>query len=144
MSIFLCLYGTCDTFKDYLMKVKNNSTYLKYKYFVTISIYQYYLFVPMPTSSVTFLTLLRITCNITQNRRTFVFIKHKHLFYFFKWTIVFALWSCTETVILTFNRLESIEVHYMDTNAGKFSSKTFISFQLKKEIHKHLGLHGGE
>ncbi len=32
-----------------------------------------------------------------------------------------ALWSCTETVILTFNRLESIEVHYMDTSHGMFS-----------------------
>ncbi len=43
-----------------------------------------------------------------------------------------ALWSCTETVILTFNRLESIEANYMDTNHGMFSSKTLISFQLMK------------
>ncbi len=40
------------------MKVKNNSTYLKYKYFVTISIYQYYLFLSMPTSSVTFFNVI--------------------------------------------------------------------------------------
>ncbi len=43
-----------------------------------------------------------------------------------------ALWSCTETVILTFNRLESIETNYMDKNPGMFSSKTLISFRLKK------------
>ncbi len=55
-----------------------------------------------------------------------------------------ALWSCTETIILTFNRLESIETNYMDKNPGMFSSKTLISFRLKKEIHKHLGWHGGE
>ncbi len=35
-----------------------------------------------------------------------------------------ALWSCTETVILTFNRLESIEANYMDTNHGMFSFST--------------------
>ncbi len=34
-----------------------------------------------------------------------------------------ALRSCTETVILTFNRLESIEVHYMEIIRGTFSSK---------------------
>ncbi len=75
--------------------------------------------------------------------------------WFFKWPIVslhktlihplvsfIALWSCTETVILTINRLESIETNYMDKNPGMFSSKTFISFRLKKEIHKHLGWHG--
>ncbi len=33
-----------------------------------------------------------------------------------------ALWSCGETVTLTFNRLESIEANYMDTNHGMFSS----------------------
>ncbi len=55
-----------------------------------------------------------------------------------------ALWRRTETVILTFNRLESIEVHYMDTNPEMFSSKTLISVWLKKEIHKHLGWHGSE
>ncbi len=56
-----------------------------------------------------------------------------------------ALWSCTETVILIFNRpLKSIETNYMDTNPGMFSTKTLISFQLKNEIHKHLGWHGGE
>ncbi len=48
------------------------------------------------------------------------------------------VWSCTETVILTFNRLESTKVHYMDTNAGMFSSKTFIYFykHQKSEIVK--------
>jgi len=40
---------------------------------------------------------------------------------------------CTETVFLTLNRLDPIEVHYMEKNAGKFSSKTLISFRLKKE-----------
>ncbi len=92
-----------------------------------------------------------------ENRRAFVFIKHIHLLIVFKWPVVsldktfihrlvsfIALWSCTKTVILTFNRLESIEVHYMDKNSGKFSSKTLIYFRLKKEIHKHLGWHGGE
>ncbi len=32
-----------------------------------------------------------------------------------------ALWSGTETIILTFNRLESIETNYMDKNPGMFS-----------------------
>ncbi len=76
---------------------------------------------------------------------------------FFKWPIVspdktlihhlvsfIAIRSCTKTVILTFNRLESIEVHYMDKNPGMFSSKTLIYFRLKKEMHKHLGWHGGQ
>jgi len=31
------------------------------------------------------------------------------------------------------NRLVPIEVHYMEKNPGMFSSKTFISFRLKKE-----------
>jgi len=35
-------------------------------------------------------------------------------------------------------------VHYMEKNPGMFSSKTLISFRLKKETHKHLGCHGGE
>ncbi len=35
-----------------------------------------------------------------------------------------VLWSCTETVILTFNCLESIEVHYMEIICRMFSSKT--------------------
>ncbi len=77
-----------------------------------------------------------------------------YIFIYIKWPIVsldktrihhlvsfIALWRCTETVILTFNHLESIEVHYMDKNPGMFSSKTLISFRLKKEIHKHLGWH---
>ncbi len=89
-----------------------------------------------------------------ENRRAFVFIKHIRLLTFFKWLIVSldktlihrlisftALWSCTETVILTFNRLESIETNYMDTTPGVFISKTLIYFRLRKEIHKHLGWH---
>jgi len=31
------------------------------------------------------------------------------------------------------NRLVPIEVHYMEKNPEKFSSKTLISFRLKKE-----------
>jgi len=37
------------------------------------------------------------------------------------------------------NRLVPIEVHYMEKNPGMFSSKTLISFGLKKERHGHLG-----
>jgi len=33
----------------------------------------------------------------------------------------------------TLNHLVPIEVHYMEKNAGIFSSKTLISFRLKKE-----------
>jgi len=40
--------------------------------------------------------------------------------------------------------LDPIEVHYMEKNPGMFSSKTFISFRLKKERYGHLGWHGGE
>ncbi len=74
-----------------------------------------------------------------------VFIKHIHLFYFSKWPIVsldktlihclvsfIAIWSCTETIILTFNDLEFIEVHCMDTNPGMFSSKTLIFFSTEE------------
>ncbi len=43
-----------------------------------------------------------------------------------------ALWSCNESEIWTFNPLIAIEVHYMDKNPGMFSSKTLISFRLKK------------
>ncbi len=112
-----------------------------------------------PTSSVTFSMSLRITWSLghaSQSRREFVFYK-AHLFYFFKWPIIsldktlirrlvlfIALWICTETVILTFNHLESIGANYMDTNPGMFSSKTLIYFRLKKEMHKHIGWHGGE
>jgi len=32
------------------------------------------------------------------------------------------------------NRLVPIEVHYMEKNPGMFSSKTLISFRLKKEM----------
>ncbi len=113
-----------------------------------------------PTSSVTFSLSLHITGSLgraSQNRPAFVFIKHIHLFNFFKWQIVSldktlihrlvsfrTLWSCTETVILTLNRLESIEVHYMEFIRGMFSSKTYIYFRLKKEIHKYVGWHVGE
>jgi len=36
------------------------------------------------------------------------------------------------------------DVHYMEIIPGIFSSKTLISFRLKKERHGHLGWHGGE
>jgi len=42
-------------------------------------------------------------------------------------------------VFCTLNRLVPIEVHYMEKTPGIFSSKTSISFQLKKERHGHLG-----
>ncbi len=45
---------------------------------------------------------------------------------------------------LIFNRLESIKTNYVDTSPAMFSSKTLISFRLKKGIHEHLGGHGGE
>jgi len=32
----------------------------------------------------------------------------------------------------------------MEKNPGMFSSKTFISFRLKRERRGHLGWHGGE
>jgi len=34
--------------------------------------------------------------------------------------------------------LVPIEVHYKEKNPGMFSSKTLISFRLKKERHGHL------
>jgi len=40
--------------------------------------------------------------------------------------------------------LVPIEVHYMEKNPGMYSSKTLISFRLKKERHGHLGRHEGE
>jgi len=40
---------------------------------------------------------------------------------------------CTESVFWTLNRLVPTEVHYIEKNAGMFSSKTLISFQLRKE-----------
>ncbi len=62
------------------------------------------------------------------------------IIYFRKWPIVMldktiflqqglcrALWSCIETAIWTFNSLIPVEVHYMETNPGMFSSKTSIS-----------------
>jgi len=33
----------------------------------------------------------------------------------------------------------SNKMHYMEKNPGMFSSKTFISFPLKKERYGHLG-----
>ncbi len=51
-----------------------------------------------------------------------------------------ALWSCIETAIWTLQPVGFIEVHYMEKNPGMFSSKSFISFQLKKERQGHLGL----
>jgi len=42
------------------------------------------------------------------------------------------------------NRLVTSKVHYMEKNPGMFSSKTLISFRLKKEKHWHLWWHGGE
>jgi len=38
------------------------------------------------------------------------------------------------TVIWTLKQLVSIEVHYMEKNPGMFSSKTLISFRLKKDM----------
>jgi len=43
----------------------------------------------------------------------------------------------TEYVFCTLNRLVPIEVHYMEKNPEMFSSKTLISFRLKKERHGH-------
>jgi len=57
---------------------------------------------------------------------TFVLIKLQPFYLFFNWPIISldktlihrlvlfkALWSCTETLIWTLKRLESIEVHFM-------------------------------
>jgi len=46
---------------------------------------------------------------------------------------------CNESVFWTLKRLVPTEVHYMGKNAGMFSSKTLISFRLKKERRGHLG-----
>jgi len=46
---------------------------------------------------------------------------------------------CTESVFWTLNRLVAIEVHYMEKNPGMFSSKTLISFRLKKDRPGYLG-----
>jgi len=43
------------------------------------------------------------------------------------------------SIFWTLNRLVPIEVHYVEKNVGMFSSKTLISFRLKKERHGHLG-----
>ncbi len=73
-------------------------------------------------------------------------LKSVYILFFRKWLIIWldktliprrgsckAPWSCTETAIWTFNQLATIEVHYMEKNPAMFSSKTFISFWLKKE-----------
>ncbi len=82
----------------------------------------------------------------SQNKRAFVFIMHIHLFYFFIWPIIspdktlihclvsfIALWRCTEPVILTFNRLESIGANYMDTNSASFHQKPQFLFDWRKK-----------
>ncbi len=79
------------------------------------------------------------------------------LFFFRKWQIISldktliprlgsyrALWSCIEIAVWTFNPLATIEAYYMEKNLERFSSKTLISFRLKKERHEHLGWHVGE
>jgi len=40
---------------------------------------------------------------------------------------------CTESVFWTLNHLVTRKVHYMEKNPGMFSSKTLISFRLKKK-----------
>ncbi len=55
-----------------------------------------------------------------------------------------AFWSSIEKANWTFKPLIPIEVHYIEKNPGMFSSKSLISFQLKKERHEHRGWHGGE
>jgi len=45
---------------------------------------------------------------------------------------------------MSLNRRVPSKVHYMEKNPGMFSSKTLISFRLKKERDGHLGWHGGE
>jgi len=83
---------------------------------------------------------------ITEQSKTTIWAYKTWIFFclfvcFFKWVIVSldktlihrlewfkALWSRTETVVLTLNRLVPIEVHYMEKNPGMFSSKTLISF----------------
>jgi len=39
----------------------------------------------------------------------------------------------------TLNRFSPSKVHYMEKNPGMFSSKTLISFRLRKERHGHIG-----
>ncbi len=76
-------------------------------------------------------------------RRAFVFIKHiKNVLWLIasldktlihRLVLCIALWSCTETIILTSNRLESIEVHSMDKC---FHQKQWFIFDWRKEyIH---------
>ncbi len=90
----------------------------------------------LSTSCATLPTWLRNVWGHASARRAFV-VK-KHIFIFLrKWLIVLldktlvprlcrALWSCTETEIWTFIPLAPIEVHYMEKNAGMFSSKTYV------------------
>jgi len=46
---------------------------------------------------------------------------------------------CTETVFWTLNCLVTSKVHYMEKNPAMFSSKTLISFRLKKDILDDMG-----
>jgi len=71
----------------------------------------------------------------------FIYLLNERLFHLIR--PVFIVWNClkpfeqfavcTERVFWTLNRLVPTEVHYMK-NAGMFSSKTSISFQLKKDM----------
>ncbi len=92
----------------------------------------------------TIFSSLRITWSLG---RAVVCYKAYTLFYFSKWLFVsldktrihrlvsfIALWSCTETVFLTFNRLEPIELtNYIDTNPAMFSSKPSFLFDWRKK-----------
>jgi len=49
-----------------------------------------------------------------------------------------SIWSCTETLIWNSPFGSQWSLLYGE-NPGKFSSKTLISFQLKKESRGHLG-----
>ncbi len=44
-----------------------------------------------------------------------------------------------DAAIWTFIQLVPTKVPYMEKNPGMFSSKTYASFQLKKERREHLG-----
>ncbi len=47
-----------------------------------------------------------------------------------------------DAAIWTFSQLVPTKVPYMEKNPGMFSSKTYVSLQLKKERREHLGWHG--
>ncbi len=99
---------------------------------------------------VIFSTLLRDVWDA--HHRTFGFIKHIHLFSFFKWPII-SLDKTSSGIVYSplklhwncqFN-LQPFGVHWNKLYGYKswnvFSKK---KIQLEKEIHKHLGWHGGE